>query len=178
MVFNSDPNFVIHKYNECWCSLKVNKNMDMIDGPTTMIYQNNGMWKCPKCDAIHDCSDIIFTMRVEIIEKCEDDFTWKELKIISPYEESLDHVDGKYSFKEVIEDTIQEDEFIKDHELGIFDWHLLYHAYDYMTDCGREYDLDIAVVKETIIKRIEKIKEQREIAMGKERIDFYTQQTI
>lgn len=118
--------------------------------PIEMEYLGNKKYRCPKCKNIEDYSNHIYIIKANI-EK-EDD--WNILKII----DGEDRINKRFFddpecfvIKNAIEDDFHEtlDDWLNDHETGIFDIEVYYEPTKSETDCGTEYDLIMFVVSES-----------------------------
>jgi len=137
---------------KCYCTLVV------VDGEleghiTGLEYQSNGIFICPECKEKSDLSEYIYT----IIVKIEKDDGYNVAEIIDGEERVNKHFYDDPSYlivKDCIEDDLgeYEEDWLNSHREGEFKLEIYYYPHQYMTDCGTEYDLDMFIVSEKVVK--------------------------
>lgn len=145
-------------YGDCYCTY--NQLVHII---TTMKYLGNGKWKCPECGTEDDCHDIVYRVRLKFERKELKGTSWIEVSIIEPYDERLNAIPTPENpnpvTKLIIEESMNEDEFGEEHELGVFDCDLLYNWHnDYSPEYGNSWDLDMEIIQEEKLSLAERQK--------------------
>jgi len=131
------------KYSECNCSMNCDSNG--IHGKATpMINQGNGKFICPKCKRQEDYSEYTFKIRVKV---AEDEEGYKIGQLIDG-EERINkqwHDDKKYlGIKETIDEEFAQGEYedwVKEHEIGIYELEIYYQPYTIATLDGTLYEV-------------------------------------
>jgi len=142
---------------KCYCRLGVEEN-ELKGHITGIEYQGNGIFICPECKEKSDLSEHIY----KIIVSVEREDGYNIIKIIDGEERISKHFydDPKYLVvKDCIEDDLNEGmyegEWLKSHREGTFKLEVYHYPYEYMTDCGMEYDTDMFIVSERGMLKLE-----------------------
>ena len=115
----------------CDCTVEYSED-GMTGQETQMDYRGQGVWKCPKCGNVEDLSKSYYRIRVKIEKKKEDKFEWFENKLLEPFDPKL----IAEKLIEVLQEEIVEGERFENHEVGLFDFEIIW--YDYR--CSYEYE--------------------------------------
>ena len=135
---------------KCYCTLVASE--EGLDGCITgMVYQSKGIFICPECKEKRDLSEFVYN----VVVKIEKEDGYNVLKIIGGDERIHKHFhdDPEYLIvKNCIEDDLNEGcytgDWVSEQKEGTFELEVFYQPYQYMTDCGTEYDLDMFIINE------------------------------